>query len=59
MNAQQILSRGIQETKYKDESFSYTGIRDFKEDKPEIFRTNPKGPFNRPRTKASQNNSYT
>lgn len=59
MRAQEILNRGIQETVYKDETFSYTGIRDFKEEKPEILKLGPKGPNSRPRTKASQNNSYT
>jgi hypothetical protein len=59
MNIQQILGRGIQETRYKDESFSYTGVRDFKEDQPEILKMGPKLPNTKPRTKVSQNNSYT
>jgi hypothetical protein len=59
MNVKQILDRGIQETQYKDESYSYTGVRDFKEEKPEILKLGPKGPSNRPRTKSSQNNSYS
>jgi hypothetical protein len=59
MNAQQILSRGIQETRFKDETFSQTGVRDFGEQKSEVVKLGPKGPNQRPRTKASQNNSYT
>lgn len=59
MNVKQILDRGIQETRYKDESFSYTGVRDFKEEAPEILKLGPKGLVSRPRTKVSQNNSYT
>ena len=59
MHISQILGRGVQETQFKDESFSYTGIRDFKEDKPEVIKQGPKPPNQRPRTKASQNNSYT
>jgi hypothetical protein len=59
MNVKQILGRGIQETVYKDESFSYTGLRDFKEEKPEILTLGPKGLVSRPRSKVSQNNSYT
>jgi hypothetical protein len=59
MNVQQILSRGIQETVYKDETFSHTGIRDFTDQKPEILKLGPKGPVSRPRTRVSQNNSYT
>lgn len=59
MNIKQILDRGIQETIYKDESFSYTGTRDFKEEHPEIVKMGAKPPNTRPRTKASQNNSYT
>lgn len=59
MNIQQILGRGIQETRFKDESFSYTGIRDFKEDAPEILKLGSKAANPRPRTKVSQNNSYT
>jgi hypothetical protein len=59
MDIKQILGRGIQETIYKDESYSYTGVRDFKEEAPEILKLGPKGPANRPRSKASQNNSYS
>jgi hypothetical protein len=59
MNVKQILDRGIQETQYKDESYSYTGIRDFREEKPEILKMGAKTPINRPRTKVSKNNSYT
>lgn len=59
MNIQQILGRGVQETRFKDESFSYTGIRDGQEEKPEILKLGPKGPNPRPRSRASQNNSYT
>lgn len=59
MNVHQILSRGLQETRFKDETLSYTGVRDFKDEKPEIVKLGPKGPATRPRTKASQNNSYT
>jgi hypothetical protein len=59
MNIQTILGRGIQETRYSDETLSYTGVRDFQEEKPEIVKLGAKGPTSRPRTKASQNNSYT
>jgi hypothetical protein len=59
MDIKQILGRGIQETVYKDESYSYTGVRDFKEEAPEILKLGPKGPASRPRSKASQNNSYS
>jgi hypothetical protein len=59
MNVKQILDRGIQETQYKDESYSYTGLRDFREEKPEILKLGPKPGNSRPRTKVSQNNSYT
>jgi hypothetical protein len=59
MNVKQILGRGIQETVCKDESFSYTGLRDFKEEAPEILKLGPKPGNSRPRTKVSQNNSYT
>lgn len=59
MRAQDILKRGIQETVYKDETYSYTGVRDFKEEKPEILKLGPKGPNSRLRTTASKNNSYT
>ena len=59
MRAQDILKRGIQETHYKDETLSYTGVRDFKEEKSEVLKLGPKGPNPRLRTKASQNNSYT
>lgn len=59
MRVQEILGRGIQETSFKDETFSYTGLRDFKEEAPEILKMNPRGPKTRPRSKASQNNSYT
>lgn len=59
MYVKQILDRGIQETRYEDKTLSYTGIRDFKEEQPEILKMGPKAPSSRPRTKASQNNSYT
>lgn len=59
MLVKEILGRGIQETQYKDETFSYTGTRDFKDDKPEILKLGPKGPNLRPRTIVSKNNSYT
>lgn len=59
MNVKQILGRGIQETQFKDESFSYTGLRDFKETTPEILKQEPRLPKSRPRPRASQNNSYT
>ena len=59
MLIKQILGRGIQETRFNDESYSYTGTRDFKEEKPEIQVIGPKVPNSRPRTKVSQNNSYT
>ena len=59
MKAQDILNRGIRETVYKDESYSYTGTRDFKEETPEILKMSPKPIQSRPRTKVSQNNSYT
>lgn len=59
MDIKQILGRGVQETRFKDESFSYTGVRDFKEEKPEILKMEPKAPYSRPRTNASKINSYT
>jgi hypothetical protein len=59
MRAQEILNRGIKETRFNDETMSYTGVRDFKEEKPEILKFGPKGPNSRPRPRASQNNSYT
>lgn len=59
MKIQQILGQGIQETRFNDESYSYTGTRDFQEDKPEVLKLGPKPANSRPRTKASQNNSYT
>lgn len=59
MNIQQILGRGVQETRFADESLSYTGLRDFEDVKPEVIKQGPKLPNQRPRTKASQNNSYT
>jgi hypothetical protein len=59
MNIKQILDRGVQETQYNDESYSYTGVRDFKEEKPEILKMGPKGPNLKPRTVASKNNSYS
>lgn len=59
MRAQEILSRGIQQIESKDKTFSHTGALDFKEEQPEILKIGPKGPYSRPRTKASQNNSYT
>jgi len=59
MQVRDILGRGIQETQFKDESYSYTGLRDFKEKDPEIVKQGPRVPDPRPRSKASQNNSYT
>jgi hypothetical protein len=59
MRAQEILNRGIRETTFKDETLSYTGVRDFQEKQSEVMKLGPKGPIQRPRTKASQNNSYT
>lgn len=59
MRATEILQRGIQETRFADTTYSHTGVRDFSEEKPEILRINPKGPSQKPRTKVSQNNSYT
>jgi hypothetical protein len=59
MNAREIVNRGVRETVYQDQSFSYTGIRDFKEEKPEILKMGPKPANPRPRSKASQNNSYS
>lgn len=59
MNAQQIVDRGVQVVKNNDTSFSHTGLRDFKEASPEIIKMEPKAPTSRPRTRASQNNSYT
>jgi len=59
MRAQEILNRGIQKTEYKDKTFSKTGKPDFQPEEPEILTMNPKGPYSRPRTKASTNNSYT
>jgi hypothetical protein len=59
MRAQEIINRGIATTKNDDKTYSHTGKADFQEEAPEIYRTTPKGPNSRPRTKASQNNSYT
>jgi hypothetical protein len=59
MDIRQLLGRGIQETKFEDKTMSYTGLQDFKEEKPEILKMGPKAPLSRPRTRASQNNSYT
>lgn len=59
MRAAEILNRGVQTIENKDESYSYTGLRDFKEPQPEIKTYGPKPLNPRPRSKASQNNSYT
>jgi hypothetical protein len=59
MRAQDIVNRGVQETKSKDQTFSYSGRPDFKEENPQILKVEPRAPISRPRTKASQNNSYT
>lgn len=59
MRVQDILKRGVAETKNQDKTYSHTGKPDFQEEEPEIFRTYPKGPNSRPRTKQSVNNSYT
>lgn len=59
MRAADIVNRGVTVTKNDDKTFSHTGKPDFTEEAPEIYRTLPKGPNSRPRTKASQNNSYT
>lgn len=59
MRASDILSKGIREIKHEDKTYSYSGKADFKPDAPEIKVFGPKGPIQRPRTRASQNNSYT
>jgi hypothetical protein len=59
MYVKQILDRGIQETRYEDKTLSYTGVRDFKEEQPEILKMGSKTPNPRPRTRASLNNSIT
>jgi hypothetical protein len=59
MNIKQILDRGIEHKEFKDETYSYTGVRDFTEAKPEILTVGGKPAVNRPRTKVSKNNSYT
>jgi hypothetical protein len=59
MRAQEILSRGIDLRKNQDKTMSYTGLPDFKEEQPEFVKMEPKGPNSRPRSRASQNNSYT
>ena len=59
MNAQIILSHGIQYVKNGDTTFSHTGVQDFKDANPEIVKTEPKVPNPRPRSKASLNNSIT
>lgn len=59
MNIDQILGRGILQTEFKDSTYSYTGTKDFKESSPEVLKMESKAPTPRPRTKASQNNSYT
>jgi hypothetical protein len=59
MKASEIVNRGVVVTKNEDKTMSYTGKPDFTEEAPEIYRTLPKGPNSRPRTKASLTNSYT
>lgn len=59
MNAQTILSHGIQYVKNGDTTFSHTGEADFKEKNPEVIKLTSGVTNSRPRTKASQNNSYT
>jgi hypothetical protein len=59
MRAKEILDRGVQEVACKDETFSYAGKRDFKEESPTLVKLGPKPANSRLRTKASQNNSYS
>lgn len=59
MRAQEIIGRGIQETKFADKTYSANGKPDFTPEEPEIISIGPKGPYSRQRTKASTNNSYT
>ena len=59
MRAAEIIERGIQRTEFADKTYSHTGQLDFKEEQPEIKVLGPKGPYSRPRTKASLNNSYS
>lgn len=59
MQARDIVNRGVTLTKNEDKTYSHSGKPDFQEQDPEIFRTYPKGPTSRPRTKASLTNSYT
>lgn len=59
MRAQEILSHGIELRKNADKSYSHTGKQDFTPEEPEIKTLGPRAPYSRPRTRASQNNSYT
>lgn len=50
----------VQEVKHpNDESFSHTGKSDFSPERPEIISISSGKTTGKPRTKASQNNSYT
>lgn len=59
MKAAEILSHGIEVRKNNDKSYSHTGKPDFQPEQPEIRTVGGHGPYSRPRTKASANNSYT
>ena len=59
MRAADIIGRGVQLTEHKDTTYSHTGLQDFKELQPEVKTLGPKLPNPKPRSRASQNNSYT
>ncbi len=60
MRAIEILKRGVQQIKNNDKTYSHTGRPDFSEEEnSDIKKFGPRGPYSRPRTKVSQNNSYT
>lgn len=49
----------VEERKNSDETLSYEGTKDFVQPDGEVKTLQTKLPLPRPRTKASQNNSYT
>lgn len=55
MRIQDILGRGVEEIKSKDKTFSHPTTPE----KPDVLTFNEHPVKHRPRTKASENNSYT
>jgi hypothetical protein len=59
MNVQRDFIPRLKTQESKDETLSYTGKPDFTKEEPEILTLNPRGSRPRPRSRASELNSYT